>query len=72
MQPVNRFFTLDEMLDTPSSQVPDNGPETEAIRRLLAALGEWGVAEVNGAPEPTLEQLESAALDAYRDVAAVA
>ena len=60
------------MSDSPLISEPITGPDPQAIQRLLAALGEWGVAEVEGASEPTLQELEGEALDAFRDVAAVA
>lgn len=60
------------MKDSPGSTPTTTQPEPESVRRLLAALGEWGVAEVQGAPEMTLEQLAERAKDAYQDVAAVA
>ena len=60
------------MQDSCDIYTPDEQPEPDSIRRLLFALGAWGAAEVEGAPEPTLEQLADLALDAYKDVAAVA
>lgn len=63
---------MQESLDTTHPIETSDQTESDSIRRLLAALGEWGVAEVQGQPEPTLEQLENRAMDAYKDVAAVA
>ena len=60
------------MQDTPDISVPSEQPDTDPVRRLLVALGEWGVAEVQGESEPVLEQLKDEANDAYKDVAAVA
>ena len=59
-------------------QVPDDAlipmppPDSDSVRRLLAALGEWGAAEVEGASEPVLDELEDRAMSAYRDIASVA
>ena len=60
------------MQEIRDQQFPSEPIENDRIRRLLTALGEWGVAEVEGANEPTLELLADRALDAYKDVAAVA
>lgn len=60
------------MRDFPESTSSIVPPEADSVQRLLAALGEWGVAEVQGAPEPMLEHLEDVAKDAYLDVSAVA
>ena len=54
--------------DEPISLVDD----TDSIARLLAALGDWGVAEVRGEPNSTLDDLESRALDAYKAVSSAA
>lgn len=51
---------------------PVGQPDPEPVQRLLAALGEWGVAEVQGAPTSSLELLAERALSAYLDVAKVA
>ena len=47
-------------------------PEPESVQRLLAALGDWGEAEVQGASTLILDQLADRALTAYEDIAAVA
>jgi hypothetical protein len=47
-------------------------PDPERVRRLLAALGEWGVAEAEGEPQPSLDVLAERAMDAYLDIARVA
>ncbi len=47
-------------------------PDPEPIRRLLAALGEWGVAEVHGEPESSLDLLIERAMSAYAEVASAA
>lgn len=46
--------------------------EPESVRRLLEALAEWGMAEVNGVEPPALDALVERAMSAYKDVAAVA
>lgn len=63
---------MQESLDTTHPIETGDQSEPDSIRRLLTALGEWGVGEVQGLPEPMLEQLEVQAMDAYKDVAAVA
>ena len=47
-------------------------PDPEPIQRLLAALGEWGVAEVEGVSKASLDLLAERAMSAYLDVAQVA
>ena len=77
-QPTHRLypmFTLDSMQEPdifPTSAGSIDMPDPESVQRLLAALGEWGVAEVEGAPETSLALLAERAMDAYRDVATVA
>lgn len=60
------------MQEIPDTTDPLVVLEPDSVQRLLAALGEWGVAEVQGVPEPILDQFEDRAKDAYLDVAAVA
>lgn len=55
-----------------TSSGTDSGPDPESVQRLLLALAEWGVAEVEGAPETSLDQLEERAMSAYLAVAPVA
>jgi hypothetical protein len=40
-------------------------PDPEPVRHLLVALGEWGAAEVQGAPESSLDLLIERAMNAY-------
>lgn len=51
---------------------PVSQPDPEPVQRLLAALGEWGVAEVQGASERSLELLIERAMSAYTEVASAA
>ncbi|MDA0676531.1 MAG: hypothetical protein O2788_00815 [Chloroflexi bacterium] len=49
---------------------PATQPSLDSVKRLLTALGEWGVAEEKGVPMPALSLLAENAMDAYLDVAA--
>ncbi len=60
---------MDHSFEVPS---PLLSADADSIGRLLVALGEWGVAEVQGVSEPVLNELEDRAMCAYKDIASVA
>ncbi len=55
-----------------TSPTPGTPLEPDMVRQLLVALGQWGVAEMEGASEPALDELEDLAQDAYDNIASVA